>query len=61
MLSRNFTNIALKLNMLAEIDDEKQLDDDFVAARWCDSRAATDRIVSSAGAGSELARDTQIS
>eukprot|EP01032_Pedospumella_encystans_P022250 gene22250-25213_t len=36
--------------------EEKQLDDDFIAARWCWSRAATDRIFATAGFGNHLAQ-----
>eukprot|EP01032_Pedospumella_encystans_P011462 gene11462-13323_t len=35
--------------------EEKQLDDDFIAARWCWCRAATDRILAAAEAGNHLA------
>ena len=45
--------------VITEKDDnyveEKQLDDDFVAARWCWCRAAAARIVAAAEAGSHLA------
>eukprot|EP01032_Pedospumella_encystans_P022341 gene22341-25309_t len=36
--------------------EEKQLDDDFIAARWCWSRASTDRIFATAGFGNHLAQ-----
>lgn len=40
---------------LSPIFNDKQLDDDFVTARWCKSRVATDRIVNAADAGYHLA------